>query len=489
MKSIIFETVTFSYSRRLLKKPVVDDVSLTVSAGEMVGLLGPNGAGKSTLLHLAAGVLQPQRGSIFLEGERLAQLGRREIARRVAVVPQDFSVQFAYTVQQIVEMGRAPHTGSFGTLRAADRAAVQAALAETGLLPLAGRIFNELSGGERQRAVVSLALAQHAPILLLDEPTAHLDIRHQIEVLELLRRLNREQGMTVLAALHDLNLAARYFPRLVLFDRRVIADGPPAQVLDETILSRIYQTPVQVGILRGEEHLSVLPPGYLPAIHAIGQAIGQSPSLPGSAGGNDAAGSIEEGAEAGAAKGDERPGYVHVLAGGGSGELLMRSLADAQIPFSAGPLNAGDSDALLAQRLAELCILEPPYAAVSEVGLASAREHMLRASAVIVAPMPLGRGNISLLQGAAEARRAGVPVLLFEPGYVPRYVSPARERVTSPPTPDPADPPDDFSDDFAAVAARDFSTLGVDAYRQLVAAGAERVTSQAEVLARLRTFL
>ena len=166
-------------------------------------------------------------------------------------------------------------------------------------------------------------------------------------------------------------------------------------------------------------------------------------------------------------EGSGRPSYVHVLAGGGSGELLMRSLADAQIPFSAGPLNAGDSDALLAQRLAELCILEPPYAAVSEVGLASAREHMLGASAVIVAPMPLGRGNISLLQGADEARRAGVPVLLFEPGHVSH----------------------DFSDDFSAVAARDFSTLGVDAYRQLVAAGAEWVTSQAEVLARLRAFL
>src|SRR5262249_25066787 len=158
----------------------------------------------------------------------------------------------------------------------------------------------------------------------------------------------------VLAALHDLNLAARYFPRLVLFAGRVVADGPPAQVLDEPTLSRIYQTPVQVGILRGEEHLSVLPPGYL----------------------------NREAATASPAKGAAQStllGYVHVVASGGSGELVMRALADADIEFVAGPLNVGDSDAALAERLAYLCILEPPFAPVSEQGLASAREHMLAA--------------------------------------------------------------------------------------------------------------
>ncbi|MGO8950891.1 MAG: ABC transporter ATP-binding protein [Ktedonobacterales bacterium] len=405
----------------------------------MVGLLGPNGAGKSTVLRLAAGVLKPQAGSILVLGESLGRLGRREIARRVAVVPQDFSVQFAYTVQQIVEMGRQPHMGSLGIAGFADRAAVRSALADTDMLPLADRAFNELSGGERQRAIISLALAQDAPILLLDEPTAHLDIRHQVEVLELLRRLNREQGLTVLAALHDLNLAARYFPRLVLFNRSVIADGPPGQVLDATILSGVYQTPVQVGILRGEEHLSVLPPGHL--------NVSES-----SAGGVKPVG------------GDRRASsYVHVLAGGGSGELLMRGLADAGITFSAGPLNVGDSDAELAQRLADLCILEPPYAPVSEQGFASAWEHMAGSSAVVVSPMPIGKGNIVLLSASAyRARRAGIPVLLFEPGH---------------------------GDDFSAVALRDFSGMGVEAYRHLVKAGAEWVTSNAELLARLHSFL
>src|SRR5262249_16836779 len=131
---------------------------------------------------------------------------------------------------------------------------------------LANRTFNELSGGERQRVLLALALAQESPIVLLDEPTAHLDVKHQTETLELLRRLNREHGITVLAALHDLNLAARYFPRLLLLDHTLLADGPPAGVLDAALLSRIYATPVQVGILRGEEHLSVLPVSAAEAI-------------------------------------------------------------------------------------------------------------------------------------------------------------------------------------------------------------------------------
>jgi iron complex transport system ATP-binding protein len=424
-----FSAVSFSYSQRLL----LQDVSLRISAGEMVALLGPNGAGKSTLLKLGSGLLKPSRGHILLEGQEVSSLGRVALARRVAVVPQDFSVQFAYTVRQIVELGRLPYLGLWGSAGEGDRGAVAAALEATGMSTLADRVYNELSGGERQRALISLALAQSTPVLLLDEPTAHLDIRHQIQTLELLRRLNQEQGVTVLAALHDLNLAARYFPRLVLFSSGVVADGTPAQVLDEGILSRMYETQVQVGILRGEEHLSVLPLGHL---------AGRSTTL-----------------------GERR--LVHVVAGGGSGELLMRALADARIDFVAGPLNVGDSDAALAERLGVLCILEPPYAPVSEPGLLSAREHMLSARAVIICPVPLGTGNVRLLEAAYEAQRAGVPVFLYEPA-----LSPETDRGAENPA-------------WAALAARDYSGQGIEAYRKLVDAGSEWLGSNAEVLQRL----
>jgi iron complex transport system ATP-binding protein len=268
-------------------------------------------------------------------------------------------------------------------------------------------------------------------MVLLDEPTAHLDIKHQIEVLDLLRRLNAERGLTVLAVLHDLNLAARYFSRLVLFNRHIIADGPPAQVLDATLLASVYDTPVQVGILRGEEHLSVLPPGYAQA----GVPLTSSA--------------------------EPAPGMVHVLAGGGSGELLMRALADAGIPFSAGPLNVGDSDYVLARRLAVVCYAEPPYAPVSPQGLAAARARMAAARAVVVCPAPLGPGNVALVEIALQALQAGARVILLEPG------EPASGGSAM---------------DSEAIRERDFSGRGVELYGELMKGGARRVHSPLQVM-------
>jgi len=322
--ALAFESVSFGYGRR----QVVRDVTFQMAAGEMVGLLGPNGAGKSTLLGLGAGTLRPMRGVVRLQGDDVNGLSRREVARRLAVAPQEFTVQFAYTVRQIVELGRMPHHDLLSMPRHEDARAIGMALEAADIEHLADRIFNDLSGGEKQRVIVALTLAQEAPILLLDEPTTHLDIRYQIEILELLRKLNGERKLTVLAALHDLNLAARYFPRLILFHETIIVDGPPARVLDAELLSAVYETPVRVGILRGEDHLSVLPPGQANPL------VWQPEKL-----------SSGEAA------------MVHVIAGGGSGELMMRALVDADIAFSAGPLNAGDSDYTLAQRLAVSCIV------------------------------------------------------------------------------------------------------------------------------------
>ena len=348
----------------------------------MVGLLGPNGAGKSTILKLAAGTLRPNAGRVCLLGDEASRLPRREAARRVAVVPQEFTVQFPYTVRQIVEMGRTPRLNLLGTLDADDHAAVDAALATTDIAHLADRVFNELSGGERQRVLLALALAQEGQILLLDEPTAHLDIRWQIETLELLRRLNAERGLTILAALHDLNLAARYFSRLILLNKRVVADGPPSRALEQELLGAVYGAAVTVGVLGGEEHLSVLPPGH--TWKGASASTDGPPATP----------------------------QVHVLAGGGMGALLLRALADASIPFSAGPLNVGDSDYALAERLAVSCIVEPPYAPISEAGLATAREAMRAAGVVLVCPIPARRRQHRAAGCGARGgpvRRAGDP--------------------------------------------------------------------------------
>jgi iron complex transport system ATP-binding protein len=370
--------VTFGYEH----VPLLYDVQLQVSKGEMVGLLGPNGSGKTTLLRLVSGVLLPQQGKIVLDGRNLHDWGRRGIARNIAVVPQELHVPFAFTVEQMVSLGRTPYINWLGSRSNNDDNIVQDAMSATDAIPLARRIFNELSGGERQRVMVAMALAQQPKLLLLDEPTAHLDIKYQIEMLELVQRLNRERGMTVIAALHDLNLAARYFPRLVLFQRGVVADAGPAQVLEPHLLKRVYGIDVQVGILRGAEHLSVLPPGV---------------------------GVLEDKSE------QEPQSKVFVMAGGGSGERLMRALADAHIPFIAGALNIGDSDHTLALRLANEVITEQPYSPISPETLEHIHTSLSNTKLLIVCPMPIGSGNLALLQEAYTAAQYGIEVLLLAP--------------------------------------------------------------------------
>lgn len=208
------------------------DVDVTIARGERVALVGPNGAGKSTLLRVLAGVLRPLRGSVELDGTPLARLDRPAIARRLAVVPQQATLPFATTVEEVVGLGRLPHEDPFRGPRPADRAAIAAAIERVGVGHLLGRDARELSLGERQLVLLALAVAQAAPILLLDEPTVHLDLRHQVGAMELLVDLNERDGTTILAVLHDLGLASHFFPRLILLDRgEVVADGTPTEVL------------------------------------------------------------------------------------------------------------------------------------------------------------------------------------------------------------------------------------------------------------------
>jgi iron complex transport system ATP-binding protein len=225
---IRLEGITADYRGRTALR----DVDVTIARGERVALVGPNGAGKSTLLRVVAGVLNPVRGSVELDGTPLARLDRPAIARRLAVVPQQATLPFATTVEEVVGLGRLPHEDPFRGPRPADRAAISAAIERVGVGHLLGRDARELSLGERQLVLLALAVAQAAPVLLLDEPTVHLDLRHQVGAMELLVDLNERDGTTILAVLHDLGLAAHFFPRLILLDRgEVVADGAPTDVL------------------------------------------------------------------------------------------------------------------------------------------------------------------------------------------------------------------------------------------------------------------
>ena len=224
----------------------VTGASIAVRRGEVVGAIGPNAAGKSTLARICCGLLAPQRGTVALSGVDLADLGRRERARRVAFLPQDPPHDLSFSAQEVALMGRAPHLGLWSLEGPHDLEAARAALAEVDALDLAARPVSELSGGERQRVFLARAFAQQAALLVLDEPTAALDLAHQVLLVNALRRRAREGGGALLV-LHDLALAGAACDRLVLLDRgRVIAEGPPAQVLRPEVLSPVYGTEVEV---------------------------------------------------------------------------------------------------------------------------------------------------------------------------------------------------------------------------------------------------
>ncbi|HLW02042.1 MAG TPA: ABC transporter ATP-binding protein [Ktedonobacterales bacterium] len=421
------ESITFGYT----DQPLFAGVNLALAAGDMAALLGPNGTGKTTLLMLATGALHPQRGRVMLNGHDLRSLPRRTIARQIAVVPQTFATPFAFTVRELVGLGRTPYTSFLGTEKAADRQAIEEALEATGVAALAGRIFNELSGGEKQRVALALALAQQPKLLLLDEPTAHLDLKYQIGVLELAQHLNRERGITIFATMHDLNLAARYFPRLILFQRGIVADGPPVEALQGRLLRRVYEVPVEIGILHGAEHLSILPPtSSSREQHTVPE---HEPKQPHPA--------------------------IHVIGGGGSAAILMRGLADADIPFSIGALNLGDSDHALAQRLAAEVISEQPYAPIASETAERVRAALRQAQAQIICPTLIGPGNLVLLRLALEAAQEKLPAILLEP--------------SSAAFPESTHLPENPST-LARIAARDYTNgEGLAIYTALLSAGAQ----------------
>jgi iron complex transport system ATP-binding protein len=226
---------------------VLNGISLDIAAGERLAVLGPNGAGKTTLLRLLSGARSPSRGSILLDGRELHSMPRAELARKIAVVPQELTIPFAFTAREIVELGRTPHLGMLRGMRSNDRRAVEQAMEFTDTARLGERVIYELSGGERQRVIIAMALAQEPQILLLDEPTHLLDIARQAEILDLITDLNLSRGLTVVAAIHDLNLAGRYFDRLVILHRgTVLAEGDAGAVLRADIVEKAYGGRVEI---------------------------------------------------------------------------------------------------------------------------------------------------------------------------------------------------------------------------------------------------
>lgn len=240
--------------------PVLRGVSMEVVPGEILAIVGPNGSGKSTLLRLLSGAMRPWQGAVELEGHPLHSIERRALARKIATVAQENTVAFRFTVLEIVLMGRAPHLGAFRFESARDLEIAQAALDRFDLLPLAHRHIEELSGGERKRVFLARALTQEPRVMLLDEPTAFLDLKHVVGIFTRFRELAATHGLAVVATLHDLNAAAAYANRVMLLkEGAVVGYGSPAEVLTEENLRRVYETEIYVGRNPATGALAILP--------------------------------------------------------------------------------------------------------------------------------------------------------------------------------------------------------------------------------------
>jgi len=322
---------------------VLSGVDCSVTEGEFVGLVGPNGTGKTTLLRTINGLLDPDAGTVRVDGDDVAALGSKALSRRVATVPQTTSLEFAFTVEQVVEMGRTPHRSRLDWTDAT--AAVERALARTETSHLAERHVDEISGGERQRVLLARALAQEAPVLVLDEPTASLDVNHQVRVLELVRELV-DDGRTVVAAIHDLDLAARYCDRLaLLYDGRIVAADAPETVLSPSNLADAFGT--TVGVTESELTGS-------PQVTAVADR-------------------------------PERDARVHVVGGGRPGARALGACWRAGFDVSVGVVPTGDVAATLADDLDATAITAAPFAAVDRATREAVHDRLVAADVVVLA--------------------------------------------------------------------------------------------------------
>jgi iron complex transport system ATP-binding protein len=368
---------------RFGERTALQEVDLDIPRGQFVALAGPNGSGKTTLLRSALGFLAPEAGTLELFGSDVAQLSYAERARRVAWVPQGENPRDDVPLLDYVLFGRYAHLGWLEGESSTDREKAVEALRAVGLGDRGSDGILSVSGGERQRAILARALVQEAPLILLDEPTSHLDIAHQLDVLGRVQDLSRARGVTVVAALHDLNLAARFADRIVVLSRgRRVADGTPSEVISEELLARVWGV---VADLRRDPRTGApyLLPHHLvpPANRPVEPLLGKGP--------------------------------VHVIGGGGAGAPYLRALAEAGFRVTAGVLHLLDSDLETAESLGVLTAVEVPFAPIGEETRERLRALIDAATAVVIAPFPVGPSNLPNLE---EARRAlgRVPVLVVE---------------------------------------------------------------------------
>ena len=363
---------------------VLKNINLEVQPGEYFGIMGPNGSGKTTLLRCITRYLPIEDGMIAVGGRPFEDFSAEAIARTFAVVPQNSATDFPFRVFDIVMMGRIPHAGSRLSGETKDDVEiVRQALERTDALRFSSRVFSELSGGEKQRVIIARAIAQKPKVLLLDEPTVYLDISGQIETMDLIKKLNREEGITVVAVLHDVNLAARYCDRIALLSGGTLeASGAPSDVLTPETIRSVYGIDVLVRKDPMTEAVFVMPRPAAPSIRRHGTR-------------------------------------AHVISGGGTGGRLMKFLHDQGFSVSTGVVNVLDDDYVIANDLHIPVVAEIPFSQISDDAHAENVRLIGESALVIVSSFPVGPGNFKNLEAAKAALSLGKRVFIVRSKNTP----------------------------------------------------------------------
>jgi iron complex transport system ATP-binding protein len=361
---------------------VLENVSFAIGSGEFVGLLGPNGSGKTTLLKTISGALRPKVGAVYLNEAEIFGMKRREVARNIAVVPQHTDVNFDFTALEIVLMGRHPHLSRFELESERDLTVARNAMELTNTWHLAERRISELSGGERQRVMIARALAQEPKVLLLDEPTTHLDINSQLEIMDLLKELCEQRGLVVLAVFHDFNLAARYCDTIILLNKgKIVSIGGVDEALTSENIKRVFQVDAVVKKHPLTGSLYVIP---IPLKRVKAKASGN------------------------------KKFRVHVICGAGTGAQTLQALVEKGFEVTAGVLHVLDTDYETALLLNIPVISEAPFSPITEQNYKANLKVISEANAVVVTSVPIGSANLLNLKAAKDALERGIPTFVVE---------------------------------------------------------------------------
>ena len=357
---------------------ILENVSLSVKEGDFVGILGPNGSGKTTLLKSISRTLKPHKGTILLDKTDIYSMKSVDLAKHMAVVPQESNIGFSFTALDIVLMGRNPHMNRFQMESEKDMAIVRKAMNRTNTWHFADRPINELSGGEKQRVVIARALSQEPKVLLLDEPLTHLDMINQLEIMDLVKELCTKERLIVLMVIHDLNLAARYCnSALLLKDRKVFAVGTLDEVLTTKNIKSVFLVDALVKKSLMTNSLYVIP------------LSPEKPSKP-------------------------RSCSIHIICGAGTGTLVMKALVDEGYEVTAGVLNILDTDYETTELLKIPTVSEAPFSSITEQTKRANLEMISKAAIVVITSVPFGYGNLSNLESALEAVKRGIRTYVID---------------------------------------------------------------------------